>query len=380
MRKTLTDSAIKALQPGGVINDAVVTGLHVRCSSAGAKSFYLFYRTKLKDSRRPKLGDCDILSIAAARELARTMLAEVAAGNDPIADRDRMAHEATLQEFWDQEVWPNHYSRTKDSRNVRRLFDVRIAPRLGNKRVRDIQYADVAGLHRHLETSPYEANRTLAVISKVLNMAERPTAAGGRALRDIGSNPCGLVARYPELSRRRFAKPVELAAIGAAMDKEWARTPASVCFIGLMVFTGMRPGEVATARRAWLERLPNGAGILRLPDSKTGQRDVYMSPQAVGLIDRLPAPTDGTLCGIQYPRKTWDNIRRAIGAPDLRLYDLRRTFATVSRAGGASMNLIGGLLGHKTTQTTMVYARLMDDAAMDIAAMTGNRMQGLLGQ
>lgn len=374
MRKTLTDSAVKALQPGCVVNDAVVTGLHVRCSSAGIKSFYLFYRTKLKDARRPKIGDCDVLTIARARDIARGMLAQVAEGKDPAAERDKLRDEPTVQEFWDKQVWPDHYSKKKDARNVERIFNARIAPRLGNKRARAVDYADVNGLHAALASCPYEANRTLAVTSKLLTLAER------HAYRDIGSNPCGLVARYPELSRRRFAKPLELAAIGATMDTEWARTPASVCFIGLMIFTGMRPGEVATARREWIERLPAGAGILRLPDSKTGQRDVYLSPQAIGLIDRLPAPTDGTLCGIQYPRKTWDNIRNAIGAPDLRLYDLRRTFATVSRAGGASMNLIGGLLGHKTTQTTMVYARLMDEAAMDIAAMTGNRMQGLLGQ
>lgn len=401
VRKTLTDSAIKALQPGQVVNDAVVTGLHVKCTSTGTKSFYLFYRTKLRDARRPRLGDTTVLTIAQARQMARDILAVVADGRDPAAELDKLRGEPTLQEFWDKEVWPHHYSRTKDARNAQRIFNVRIAPRLGNKRMRDIGYADVAILHRDLEAIPYEANRTLALMSKVLTLAERPTDNGRHGLRDIGSNPCGLVARYPELSRRRFATPAELAVIGRTLDAFYGaavealndtgsmascyksinkRTMASVTFIGLMIFTGMRPGEVAAATRSAVERLPKGAGILRLPDSKTGQRDVYVPPQAMALIDRLPAPADGTLTGIKYPTNTWDHIRDAAGCrKTLRLYDLRRTFATVSLAGGHSISLIGTVLGHKTAQTTKVYARLMDDAAHGLAGATGDSMQKLLG-
>jgi integrase len=119
--------------------------------------------------------------------------------------------------------------------------------------------------------------------------------------------------------------------------------------------------------------------VLRLPDSKTGQRDVYLPPQAVALIESLPPYRDGTITGIKSPRHLWRVIRKEAGCPDLRLYpDLRRSFATVGVAAGNTMDLMGGLLGHKNRQTTMVYARLMEDAAKEAASSTAAAMEKLL--
>lgn len=376
-KKMLTASCIKALSRGDVVWDTEVKGLHVR-AIGDTPSFYLFFRTQSGVARRPKLGGTDILTIAAARDIARKHLATVAAGGDPVAERDKSRGEPTVSEFFER-CWNAHWKKKKDSRNTRRIFDRRIAPRLGNQRVRGLCYEQIAGLHSALAATPVEANRTLALLSKLLNLAER---FGERSL---NSNPCRHVPRYPELSRKRYANRDELALIGPLLDRAWKTKPDSAAFIGLVIFTGMRPDEVDSGRREWIVR--TGAdGVLRLPDAKTGQRDVYMPPQALAMLDKLPAPPkdrgDGLtpLVGVHYPRRLWEALRAEAKCPDLRLYDLRRTFATVSLAGGASIGLIGELLGHKTTQTTKVYARLMNDAATGLAADTGNRMAGLLGQ
>lgn len=366
--KTLTNTAITALDEGKTVWDSVVRGLHVRALKNG-KAYYLFYRTKEGVSRRPKLGDTKILELAKARELARSMLAVVAGGGDPVADRTRGREAMTVRELFTR-AFKEHWSRRKWKGDVWRLYHAHVDAGLGNRRVRDVAYEDVAGLHAALSATPGEANRTLAVISKMFNLSER---YGERVL---GSNPCRHVSRYPELARSRFAKPEELAAIGKALDALWATQPASVGFIALLIYTGMRTGEVASARREWIERLPKGA-ILHLPDAKAGARDVFLSTQALEVIDRLAAK-DGTLTGIQYPRKTWDRVREAAGCKDLRLHDLRRTWASVSLAGGASLSLIGELLGHKTAQTTKIYARLMQDPAHQLAKATGDRMSNLL--
>jgi len=369
MKKTLTNTAVNAAQPGDVFWDTVVPGLHLRALRQ-SKSYYLFYRAKNGVERKPKLGNVSIVTLQQAREMARDMLSEVAAGKDPMADRSKAKGEPTVAEFFER-CYREHWMRTKDHLNIRRLFDAYVAPRIGSDRVRALHYADIHRLHTAMQATPYQANRTLALVSKMLNLAER------YGERDIGSNPCRHVSRYPELSRRRFANVEELAGIGAQMDLLFTKQPASVTFIALMIFTGMRPKEVANARRDWITKVEAG-GVLRLPDSKTGQRDVYMPPQALALLDKLGPVPDGTLTGILYPRKTWERMRQAIGAPDLRLYDLRRTFATVSLAGGQSLSLIGEVLGHRTAQTTKVYARLMDGAARDLVAATGNTMAGLL--
>lgn len=374
-RKMLTASCIKALEPNSTVWDTEVKGLHVRATATG-KSFYLFYRTQSGIQRRPKLGDTDILAIAAARDIARGHLATVAAGGDPAEDKQKSRGEPTVNEFFER-CWHAHWSQKKDSRNTRRIFDRRVAPRLGNKRVRAVCYDDIAGLHSALAATPVEANRTVALVSKLLNLAERYSE------RSLNSNPCRHTPRYRELSRKRFAKSTELAALGPLLDHAWTTNPDGAAFIGLMLFAGMRPIEVKQGRREWIERLAAGDGIMHHPDAKTGQRDIYLSARSLALLDRLPAPpkdADGLtpLVGVKYPRRLWERLRVEAGAPDLRLYDMRRTFATVSLADKNSLALVGEVLGHKTAQTTKVYARLMNEAASDLVRSTGDRMHALL--
>jgi integrase len=165
-----------------------------------------------------------------------------------------------------------------------------------------------------------------------------------------------------------------LAQIGKLLDQHAVAFPQSVAFIYLLLYSGARPAEIGQCQRAWLD-----GNVLRLPDSKTGQRDVYLPPQAMAVIGSLPPYRDGTITGIKSPRALWRLVRAAAGCPDLRLYpDLRRSFATVGVAAGNSMDLMGGLLGHKNRQTTMIYARLMEDAAQDAAASTATAMEKLL--
>lgn len=375
MKKMLNNSCIKALSPGETVWDTEVPGLHVR-HLRNAKAYYLFYRTQAGVQRRPKLGDASVLSLADVRAIARAQLAQVAAGADPVAERTKARGEPTVAEFFER-MWHDHFARKKDCRNVRRIFDSRVAPRIGNCRVRTLCYDDINGLHRSLEAIPVEANRTLALVSKLLNLAERHGERG------LNSNPCRHIPRYPELSRKRFAKGTELQAIGPLLDQAWGTHPDSAAFIGLMLFAGLRPGEVEFARREWITRA-GGVGILHLPRSKNGHaRDVHLSAHALGLIDKLPAPPkvdDLTpLVGVKYPRRLWNKVRTEAGCPDLWLYDLRRTFATVSLAAGNSMSLVGESLGHRTVQTTKVYARLMDEAGVSVAGSTGDKMAGLLG-
>lgn len=370
MKLTLTNTAIKGLDAGATLWDTMVPGLHVRALDSG-KAYYLFFRTKDGISRRPKIGDVTVVDLARAREIARSLLADVAAGKDPIQERTKARGAMTVDDLF-RRVLKEHWRRKKSSREIERIYDAHIKSRLGSARVRNVDYQAVNGLHAALSATPIQANRALAALSKMLSLAER---YGERVL---GSNPCKLVSRNAELRRARFAKPHELQEIGKALDTVWADEPASAAFIALLIYTGMRKGEVARAKRKWIERLPDGNGVLHLPDSKTGQRDVYLSKHAIALIDKLPEPKDGTLTGILDPKKTWAKVSKKAGCPDLRMHDLRRTFASVSLAGGASISLIGELLGHKTAQTTKIYARLMDDAAHKVADSTGDRMTLLL--
>lgn len=381
----IAPTAIRNLQPGQVLRDDVVTGLEVRAFANGRCAYYLWFRTKLGKARHPKLGDTTVMTLADARATAKGMLLAVANGQDPIADRNNEKRAPTVADLWKKFVaLRGHKKKTADQDE--RLWAKVIEPAIGARRVVAVAYEDMVDLHNRLGATPYQANRVLQLLSAMFTFAERPLK-----WREMNSNPCRGVARNPELSRRRFAKPDELRRIGEELEAELAHAatinrkyeraiPQYVAFVYLLMFTGARPGEIETAKREWLEKLADGAGVLRLPDSKTGQRDVYISAQAMKIIDGLPAFPDGTICGCAQPVHLWRRIRKRAGCEDLRLYpDLRRSFATVAMASGQSISMVGALLGHKTTQTTLIYARLQEEAAVASVGAAANAMAGLLG-
>ena len=368
-RLTLTDSAIKSAEPGDILRDNVVQGLQVRVRGA-CKSFYLYYRTKIGVERRPKLGDVGILTISSARDIARDMLTQVAAGRDPQAERKIARGEPTLNELWDR-CEKEHWNRGRTwDKEARRLYHAHVAPRIGSQRVRGIRYSDLDRIRVALGASPYEANRTLSVVGKMLALAER------FEYRDPGTNPGRSVPRYPELRRRRFAKPDEIAAIGPLLEREAEKHPFGVAFLYLLIFSGARPSEIARAVPAQVEAAGEG-GILRIPEGKNGRpRDVYLPPQAMQVLARLPVKRK-SLAG-PMPREMWGRIRKKAGCPDLWARDWRRTFAVTALAGGQGVGLIGELLGHRSAQTTKIYLGLLEDPALRATSATAGALEGML--
>ncbi|SOD41303.1 integrase family protein [Nitrosovibrio sp. Nv4] len=374
----LTNTAIDALDAGKTIRDDAVKGLHV-INKNGSKGFYMYYRTKLGDERRPKLGVYGIITLAQARDMGRDILAEVALGNDPKAARDREKGEPTMDALFDycmKEVW--NKGRAWD-KQIGWAYNAHVRSRLGKMRVRAVGYQDVLNLRNTMKKSPYAANRIVTFISKMLSTAER---LGWRA---AGSNPCTLVERFPERKRRRYATPAELVAISRLLDAESERNLRSVAFIYLIMFSGARPSEIAKALPSQIERIEKDGsvhGILRLhgktSDSTGHDRVVFLPPQAMRVIDKLPKNL-GTITGLAAaPTALWARIRKAAGCEDLWARDLRRTFATVGFSAGENAGMVGELLGHQSAQTTKIYAKLMEDPAMASSARIADRMEKLL--
>jgi integrase len=109
--------------------------------------------------------------------------------------------------------------------------------------------------------------------------------------------------------------------------------------------------------------------MIRLPDSKTGAKTLYLNAPALAVLNELPR-VDGNPFVIVGERKgarlvnlqkPWRRIREAAGLDDVRLHDLRHSFASVAAAGGMSLPIIGALLGHSQPQTTARYAHLAAD-------------------
>ena len=165
---------------------------------------------------------------------------------------------------------------------------------------------------------------------------------------------------------------IEGPALERALQAQGATAPQAVLFIRLLLLSGARCGEIAAAKWDWLE-----GSVLKLPDAKAGPRDVHLPPQVMTLLGKV-SRTGETIVGISDPSKTWRKIRAAAGCPDLRLHDLRRSFASCALSAGVSLSQVGELLGHRSAQTTKTYAYLMEEAAQAAATVAAGRIEEMM--
>ena len=364
-----------------MIWDGEIAGFGLRVLPSGRRSYLVQYRVGTR-SRRLTLGAHGVLTPEQARTLAMQALAAVRAGADPAEDR-KQRREAILVRELAERFDREHISvRVKEStaREYRRNLKRFILPSFGRLRVEEVTRADVARFHHGLRHIPYQANRNLEIISKMFSLAEM------WGLRPDGSNPRRHIAKYPEEKRERFLSPAEMKRLGEVLDEmaaERIEHPSAIVAVRLLLLTGCRLNEIMKLR--W-EDVDLAAGALRLPDSKTGARTVHVG-QAV--LDQLatterdpfnPHVIAGTLPGrpLSDLQPFWRRVRARAGLKNVRIHDLRHTFASVAVAAGQSLPMIGKLLGHSQVQTTARYAHLAGDpvrsAANDVAATIAANM------
>lgn len=372
--KSLTVANVRAARPRATLWDANVRGLHLRVSPTGRKGYFFYYRTRgTRLERRPKIGDADLLSLEQARAAARDMALLVSIGEDPVAQRTAVRAAPDVRHLCAKYLWT--YARRKKSRRKDRgMIRQYIIPEFGKRKVASVEYGDISALHAKLKAKPVAANRLLALLSKMFNLAER------WKFRPQNTNPCRHVDRYPEQKRKIYMRDDEAPRIAEVLRRYEESRPQAVLFVYLLILSGARPDEIARARPEQVHPRPVG-GVLELAEHKTDGtgdvRRIYLPPQVMGLIARTPN-TGGTLTGIQSPKALWNVVRREADVPHLRLYDLRHTFASAALRAGHTLDQIGELLGHRSTQTTHRYAHLVDELAQEAAAGTAAVLERLM--
>jgi integrase len=241
--------------------------------------------------------------------------------------------------------------------------------------------ADVAKFHHDLRHIPYQANRCLEIVSKMFNLAEM------WGLRPDGTNPRKHIRKYPEEKRERFLSAGELRRIGEVMremEDEGVELPSAILAARLLALTGCRLGEVMTLKWVHVD-LANR--LLRLPDSKSGAKVVHLGQPAADLLASGPLVADnpwvisGTLPGQRLSdlQPFWQRVRARAGLKDVRIHDLRHTFASTAVASGQGLPMIGKLLGHTQVQTTARYAHLAAEPVQNAADMVAQNLQRSLG-
>jgi integrase len=373
----LTKRMVDAIRPGeaeSFVWDDEPPGFGLRVLPSGRRSYLIQYRAKGR-TRRLVLGPHGVLTPELARDKAIRLLADVRGGADPSAERKAERTRPTVAELAKRYLSEHAEPKKKPSSAAsdRRLLDKKILPALGHVRVADVTRAEVTRLHHQLRKVPIEANRMLALLSKMMNLAER------WGLRPDGSNPCRHVERYRERKVERFLSPAELARLGEAladMERERSETASVVAAVRLLAFTGARRGEILRLR--W-EHVDLAAACLRLPDSKTGAKTIRLNAPArqvlAGLEHRsewvLPTADGREPVSLSQP---WGRIRTRAKLDDVRIHDLRHAFASIGVSAGAALYVIGGLLGHTQAATTQRYAHLSDDPLRAASEVIGARL------
>jgi integrase len=357
--------------------DDEVKGFGVRVLRTGKKTYLVQYRNGGR-TRRVKIGRHGVLTADQARGRAKELLGAVAGGNNPaqaISDHRSAPTVATVCERFLRDHVEERLKPTTQ-RDYKRFIDRFIKPELGAFKIVDVVRADVSKLHHAMRDSPYQANRTLGVLSKLFNLSEV------WGLRPDGSNPCRHVRKYPERRRETFLSPKELSRLGnalATVEADGSTSRYIVAAFRLLILTGCRLREIQTLKWSYVQ-----SGYLCLPDTKTGARRIPLTPDAIDVLKDLSRIATGeyVIAGnlegqcVTDLEKPWRKIRGMAKLDHVRIHDLRHTYASNAVKQGLDIAMVGKLLGHTQIQTTMRYVHLADDAVRRAADQVG----GALGQ
>jgi integrase len=382
VRARLTKRVVEGIAPSDrdvIIWDTELRGFGCKITPKGRRSYLLYYRTVDGQQRKPALGTHGALTCEQAREIARAMLADVARGGDPKAAERARRSAPSVAELADRFLAEHAATKKRSSSTRMDKINLRlhVLPALGRLRVQDVTRADIAQLHHGMRSTPGAANRVLALLSKMFNLAER------WGLRPDHTNPCRHVERYAERKMERFLLGDELARLGAALaeaERNGTEMPSVIAAVRLLILTGARAGEILSLR--W-EHVDLASGCLRLPTSKTGRKLIHLNGPALEVLSNCarrrtesPWVIEGGKAGrpLVNIRKPWHRMRQSAGLTDVRLHDLRHSFASVAVAGGLSLPMIGALLGHSQPATTARYAHLAADPLRAAAELIGARL------
>ena len=377
----ISKRSVDAVKAGGtdtVYWDGELTGFGLRVRRSGRKSYVVQTRIAGKLCWFT-IGPHGPLNPDQARARALEILACAKKGIDPReADARREAEPsmADLGRRFLEEYVPVHCkpSTREEYRRSVRLF---VDPVIGELRVPEVQRKDIAALHHGLRDKPYQANRTLGVLSKMFSLAEV------WGWRPDGSNPCRHVKRYKEHKRERFLSPEETERLGQVLREAEEEMPSAVAAFRLLLLTGCRMSEIRDLRWEYVKD-----DCIELPDAKTGGRVVPLGPEARTVLSSIPRDEDnpwviaGRLPGSHLTdlQRPWRRIRKQADLEGVRIHDLRHSFASRALALGESLTMIGKLLGHTQVQTTARYAHLARDSIQTAAArITGSIGGNLLG-
>jgi integrase len=399
---------LKGSQQEYALWDAKMPGFGVRVRPTGSKTYVVVYRAgsgRGAPFRRFTIAPVGKITPETARRRAQTILGAVAHGHDPAGQKATERGTPTVAElaerFMAEHVEPKLKPRT--AALYRDILNRLVKPEIGAAKADKVARAAIAKLHGKFAATPFQANRILTVVGSMYAFAGRVGVVSE------ATNPARRVSKFREHRRERFLTGEELERLGAAIreaeskgipwevDETNSRSkhlpkadqrrtkiaPFAAAALRLLLFTGCRLREILHLK--W-EQVDVERGLLFLSESKTGKKTIILNAPALAVLnglDRLGAyvvPGDDPERPRADLKRPWEAVAKRAGLQSVRLHDLRHTYASFGAGGGLGLPIIGKLLGHTQSSTTMRYAHLDNDplrrASESIAGRIAAALEG----
>jgi integrase len=390
MNQHLTDAMIRKLVPPlsgmAAVWDQSCKGFGIRITASGARAFLLNYRHQGRQ-RQITLGSFPTWSTSQARIRARELQRQVDSGTDPLGERQAALSAPTVNDLCQNYITHRLPSLRASSQRANMGYMRRyILPAIGSRKVASVSHADIASLHGKIR-APIMGNRVLSMLSTLFGLAIK--------LEMIERSPTRGVERHAEHSRQRYLSGDEISRLMSVLDHH---QHSSANVIRLLLLTGARKGEILGAEWSQFD-LEQGVWVKPFASTKQNREHrIPLSADALAILRAMREKVDervalakkqGRILRIthlfpghkQNPHRNfihsfWKAVCKEAGIEGVRVHDLRHTHASILVSSGASLPLIGSLLGHTQPSTTNRYAHLLDQPLRDAVDLVGRAVVG----
>lgn len=369
-KAALDELTVQENQTRSVYYDDKVRGLSIMVSTR-IKTFYLLRKHQGK-TERILIGRYPDTTIEQARTRASQINSELDSGLNRNELKRKRRVEMTLDDLHKTYMDRHALARNRKPQNAINNYRLYLSA-WGNRKLSDIKRTDVQAHIAKLakEISPATANIALALLRAMFNRAIDWELYHEK-------NPTANIPKYPEQSRDRFLYGDELKRFLKAVSELHSDTMRD--FFMMLLATGARKSNVLAMR--WAD-INLHEGIWRVPDTKNGEPyQVALTAPATEILERRQQastsgwvfPADSKSGHLEEPKKVWKTVLEKAELENLRMHDLRRTFGSFMAAQGASLQMIGKALGHKSQEATLIYARLNLDPVRQAVNAAANAM------
>ena len=364
--------------------DNKVTGLNLEVRISGNKTFYLNYTDDRGAKRSLKLGKQQDLTLKQARQLAQQKRTQIAMGQDPKVEREIKKAVPTFAEFVTNQYLPHIKNQNRSWESYRSVINNHLIPAFGSLYMDLINRENIEKHYQGLIAKGLAvgtANKILTLIKAMFNLAIKQWQVPG-----ITTNPADYVKKLPDNNHlERYLTTEEMYRLKETLVESQNQQLQHI--VALLLLTGARKQEVLKAK--WSE-FNFKTNTWRIPMTKNGKpRSVPLNEEALNVLqilkerhlsDTYVVPNPSTGKPFISIFASWDTARRKAGLADVRIHDLRHTFASLLVNNGRSLYEVQQLLGHSESSTTQRYAHLSEGTLRNASQQGTQELKGLFSQ